>query len=159
MSTTDNFTSTCLEHPLTKITQAQTGKAPWKPAKKKKKQKRKKEGNRKETRNRGNNGDNRGHKNKTNVYVLDERMVKKLNGHLFTKKISHKLIVKVRSFSGSKINCIMNHVKPTLREINPDHIVLHSDRNDLRTQNTTDEIAKATIDLAMMMKVVILAST
>ena len=42
LSTSDNFTSTCLEHPLTKITQAQTGKAPWKPAKKKKKKKNRK---------------------------------------------------------------------------------------------------------------------
>ena len=41
-----------------------------------------------------------------------------------------------------------NHVKTTLRDINPDHIVLDAGTNDLRAENTASQIVKATIDLA-----------
>ena len=34
-----------------------------------------------------------------------------------------------------------DHVKTTLREINPDHTVLHAGTNDLRTENTASQIA------------------
>ena len=37
-----------------------------------------------------------------NVYILGDSMVKKLNGYLLTRKIRHKHLVKVRSFSGAK---------------------------------------------------------
>ena len=69
-----------------------------------------------------------------------------------TRKIKHKHLVKVRSFSGTKISCMTDHVKPTLRDINPDHIILHAGTNDLRTENTASQIAKATIDLATSLK-------
>ena len=45
-----------------------------------------------------------------------------------------------------------DHVKPTLQDINPDHIILHAGTNDLRTENTASQIAKATIDLATSLK-------
>ena len=45
-----------------------------------------------------------------------------------------------------------DHVKPTLRDINPDHIILHAGTNDLRMENTASQIAKATIDLATSLK-------
>ena len=45
-----------------------------------------------------------------------------------------------------------DHVKPTLRDINPDHIILHAGTNDLRTENTASQIAKATIDLVTSLK-------
>ena len=41
-----------------------------------------------------------------------------------------------------------DHLKPTLREINPDYFVLHAGTNDLRTENTASPIARATTDLA-----------
>ena len=56
------------------------------------------------------------------------------------------------SFSGAKISFMTDHVEPTLRDINPDHIILHVDTNDLRTENTASQIAKATIDLATSLK-------
>ena len=72
-------------------------------------------------------------------------MVKKLNVYLLTGKIKHKHLVKVRSFSEAKISCMTDHVKPTLRDINLDHIILHTGTNDLRTENTACQIAKARI--------------
>ena len=56
------------------------------------------------------------------------------------------------SFSGAKVSCMTDHVKPTLQDINPDHIILHADTKDLRTENTASQIPKATIDLATSLK-------
>ena len=75
----------------------------------------KKEGNRNEITNRTSSNDSKDNKNKTNAYILGDSMVKKLNGYLLTKKIRHEHLVKVRSFSGVKINCMTDHVKPTLQ--------------------------------------------
>ena len=151
MSTTANFISTCFEHPKNEKNASANGKNASE-ASEKKKQKKKKEDNYKETTNRNNNNENRSNKNKTNAYILGGSMVKKLNGYLLTRKIKHKHLVKVRSFSGAKISCMTDHVKPTLRDINPDHIILHAGTNDLRTENTASQIAKATIDLATSLK-------
>ena len=118
--------------PKAKRTLAQTGKTRRRPTKRKNKKKRK--DYYKETTNRNNNSENRNNKNKTSVYILGDSMVKKLNGYLLTRKIKHKHLVKVRSFSGAKISCMTDHVKPTLRDINPDHIILHAGTNDLRTK-------------------------
>ena len=58
----------------------------------------------------------------------------------------------MRSFSVAKISCMTDHVKPTLRDINPDHIVLHAGKNDLRTGNTAIQIAKAATNLVTSLK-------
>ena len=132
-----------------KRTPAQTEKKKSE-ANEKKKQKKKKENNYKETTNRIN--ECRNNKSKTNVYILGDSIVNKLNDYLLIRKIKHKHLVQVRSFSGAKISCLMDHVKPTLRDINLDHIILHAGTNDLRTDNTASQIAKATIDLATSLK-------
>ena len=75
-----------------------------------------------------------------------------MHGYLMTRKIKHKHLVKVCSSSGAKISCMTDHVKPTLRDINSDHIILHAGINDLRTENTASQIAKAAIDLATSLK-------
>ena len=41
-----------------------------------------------------------------------------------------------------------DHVKSTLGNINLNYIVLHAGTDDLRTEYTASQIAKATIDLA-----------
>ena len=151
MSATDTFTSTCFEHPINEKNASTNGKNTSE-ANKKKNQKKKKEDNCNGITNRNNNNGKRNDKNKANFYILSDSMTKKLNGYLLTKKIRHKHLVKVRSFSGAKISCMTDHVKPTLRDINPDHIVLHAGTNDLRTENTASQIAKATIDLAASLK-------
>ena len=151
MSTTDTFTSTCFEHPINEKNASRNGKNTSE-ANEKKNQKKKKEDNCDGNTNRNNNNENRNNKNKTNVYILGDSMVKKLNGYLLTGEIRHKHLVKVPSFSGAKISCMTDHVKPTLRDINPNLIVLHAGTNDLRTENTASQIVKATIDLATSLK-------
>ena len=62
-------------------------------------------------------------------------------------KLDIKILLKGFNFRGRKWV-----VWPNLRDINPDHIVLHSGTNNLRTENTARQIAKATIDLAASLK-------
>ena len=76
------------------------------------------------------------------VYILGDSMVKKLNGYLLTKNV----------FSGAKFSCMVDHVKPTLCDVKPDHIILHTGTNDLRSEKTSRNIAKSIVDLAMLLK-------
>ena len=140
MSTTDNFTSTCFKHAKNEKNASANGKNTSE-ANEKKKQNKKKEDNYNGTSNRNNSNENRNNKNKTNIYILGDSIVKKLNGYLLTRKVKLKHLVKVRSFLGSKISCMADHVKATLRDINPDHIILHAGRKDLRTENTASRAA------------------
>ena len=79
-------------------------------------------------------------------------MIKKLNGYFLTKKVRHKYLIKVRSFSGAKVSCMVDHVKPTLRDDKPDHIILHVGTNDLRTEKTGNQITKSIMDLTTSLK-------
>ena len=64
-------------------------------------------------------------KSKQTVFILRESMVKKINGFYLTKNIKHKYLVKVTPFGSAKISCMHDHAKPTIREINLKHIILH----------------------------------
>ena len=76
-------------------------------------------------------------------------MVKKLNGYLLTKKVRHKFLVKVRPFSGAKVSCMVDHVKPTIRDFKPYHVILHTGTNDLHSEKTANQIARSVTELAM----------
>ena len=65
-------------------------------------------------------------------------MVKKLNGYLLMKKVRHKSLVKVRPFSGAKLSCMVDHVKPTIRGDKPDHM----GTSDLRSEKKVSRIAR-----------------
>ena len=79
-------------------------------------------------------------------------MVKKLNGFLLTRKLNHKCLVKVRPFSSAKVRCMHDHVKPSVRDFNPDHIILHCGTNDLSSERTASQIARSIIELALTLK-------
>ena len=79
-------------------------------------------------------------------------MVKKLNGYLLTKKVRHKFLVKVRPFTGAKVSCMVDHVKPAIRDDKPDHVILHTGTNDLRSEKTASQIARSITELAMSLK-------
>ena len=79
-------------------------------------------------------------------------MVKKLNGFLLTRKLKHKCLVKVPSFSSAKLRCLRDHVKPTILDVNPDHIILHCGTNDLNSERTASQIARSIIELALSLK-------
>ena len=79
-------------------------------------------------------------------------MVKKVNGFFLTKDINHKCLVKVRSFSSAKTRCMHDHVKPTIRDFDPEHIILHVGTNDLNSEKTASQIANSIIELALSLK-------
>ena len=79
-------------------------------------------------------------------------MVKKVNGFYLTRNIKHKFLVKFRPFSSAKTRCMYDHAKPTIRELNPEHIILHVGTNDLNTEKTASQILKSILDLANSLK-------
>ena len=91
-------------------------------------------------------------KTKKSVFILGDSMVKKVNGFYLTKDIKHKFLVKVRSFSSAKTRCMYDHAKPTIREVNPEHIILHVGTNDLNSEKTASQISNSIIDLANSLK-------
>ena len=44
------------------------------------------------------------------------------------------------------------HVKPTVTDFNPDHVILPCGTNDLSSERTASRIARSTIDLALPLK-------
>ena len=91
-------------------------------------------------------------KTKKSVFILGDSMVKKVNGFYLTKDIKHKFLVKVRSFSSAKTGCMYDHAKPTIREVSPEHIILHVGTNDLNSEKTVSKISNSIIDLANSLK-------
>ena len=79
-------------------------------------------------------------------------MVKKLNGFLLTRKINHKRLAEFRPFNSAKVRCMYDHAKPTVRDFDPDHILLHCGTNDLNSNRTSVQIAREIIDLALSLK-------
>ena len=53
---------------------------------------------------------------------------------MITKKLRHKHLVKVRSFSSAKVRCMYDHVKPGIRDFNPEHTILHVGTNTLNSE-------------------------
>ena len=47
---------------------------------------------------------------------------------------------------------MQDHVKPTIRDINPLQIILHVGTNDLKTKRTASQIAKSIINLSTSLK-------
>ena len=89
---------------------------------------------------------------KSKIYILGDSMIKKLNGYFLTKKVRHKYHIKVQSFSGAKISCMVDHAKPTLRDDKPDNMILHAGTNDIRTEKTASQTAKSIMDLTTSLK-------
>ena len=89
---------------------------------------------------------------KETVFILGDSMVKKVNGFYLTRNIKHKFLVKVRPFSSAKTRCMYDHAKPTIRELNPEHIILHVGANDLNTEKTASQISNSILDVANSLK-------
>ena len=60
---------------------------------------------------------------KKNIVILGDNMIKHVNGYDMSKKLKNCKVY-VKSFSGSKVRCMKDHMKPSMRE-KPDHTILH----------------------------------
>ena len=86
------------------------------------------------------------------MFILGDSIVKNVNGYLLTKKLQNKKLIKVRLFIGAKVSCIYDHVKPTIREFNPNHIILHVGKNELKSSKKASQISRSVIELALSLK-------
>ena len=86
------------------------------------------------------------------VFILGDSIFKNLNGYLLRKKLRKGKPIKFRSFSRAKVSCMYDHVKPTIREFNPNHIILHVKTNEHKISNTASQISRSIIDLALSLK-------
>ena len=43
----------------------------------------------------------------------------------------------------TKVSCIVDHVKPTIRDGKADHVILHTGINDLRSEKTASQISRS----------------
>ena len=91
-------------------------------------------------------------KRKKRVFIIGYSMIKKVNGFLLTRNINHRFIVKVRSFPGAKVKCMTNYVKPTIKDFDPEHIIIHVGTNDLNSERTASQIANSIINLQQSLK-------
>ena len=51
-----------------------------------------------------------------------------------------------RSFSGAKLKCMKDYMKPCIRDKNADYVILHVGTNELNSQLSPERIAKPNID-------------
>ena len=85
-----------------------------------------------------------------NVVILGDSIVKHVNGWEIAKKLPNCKVY-AKSFSGAKVRCMKDYLKPSLRQ-NPDHVVLHVGTNDLDSDKDPELIAKSIVDLARTVK-------
>ena len=68
------------------------------------------------------------------------------------KKVRPEFLVKVHSFSGAKVSCMADHVKLTIRDNKPDHVILRTGTNDVHSDKTASQIARSITELAILLK-------
>ena len=60
--------------------------------------------------------------------------------------------VYVRSFSGAKVKCMKDYVKPCIRKNDPDHVNLHVGTNEMDSELPPERIVKSVVDVAKNVK-------
>ena len=88
-------------------------------------------------------------KNKKN-YIVGDSIVKHVEGWQLFKMTNQK--VYVRSFSGAKVKCMKDYVKPCIRENDPDHVILHVGTNEMNSELPPERMAKSVVDVAKNVK-------
>ena len=60
--------------------------------------------------------------------------------------------MKIRSFLGAKVRCLHDYVKPTMRDFNPDQLILPYATNDLNSEKASSQIVNCIINLCNSLK-------
>ena len=53
----------------------------------------------------------------------------------------------VRQFSGSKVDCMKDYMKPCIRENNPDHLIFHVGKNNVPSNKKAKSLAESVASL------------
>ena len=86
------------------------------------------------------------------AFIIGDSMVKKIDGYLLTSSVNHKYIVKVRPFLSAKTIDMLDYIKPTKRDFNPDVYLLHVGTNDLSSNKSPEQISMDILNLANSLK-------
>ena len=82
------------------------------------------------------------------MFILDDSMVKNINGWSISENLKKKHNVYVRSFSGSNVRCMKDYAKPCIRVDDLDHIILQVGTNDLNSEKSAHLCSQSIVDLA-----------
>ena len=91
-------------------------------------------------------------KTRKTAFIIGDSMVKKIDGYLLTNSINHRYIVKLRPFHSAKTIDVVDYIKPTQRDFNPDVYLLHVGTNDLSTNKSPEQISLDILNLANSLK-------
>ena len=91
-------------------------------------------------------------KTRKTAFIMGDSMVKKTDGYLLTSSINHIYIVKVRPFLSAKTIDMVNYIKPTQIDFNPDVYLLHVGTNDLSSNKSPEQISLDILNLANTLK-------
>ena len=69
-----------------------------------------------------NNDNVNGGSNSNNNPPDNENHIRHINNPSLNKTFAKQKLIKVRLFSGAEVSCMYDHVKPTIREFNPNHM-------------------------------------
>ena len=77
-------------------------------------------------------------------------MIKHVEGWQLSKSTNQK--VYVRSFTGAKVKCMKDYIKPCIQENDPDHVIMHVGTNEMNSELPPERIAKSVIHVAKNVK-------
>ena len=86
------------------------------------------------------------------AFIIGDSMVKIIDGYLLTSSVNHKYIVKVRPFLSTKTIDMLDYIKPTKRDFNPDVYLQHVGTNDLFSNKSLEETSMDILNLANSLK-------
>ena len=86
------------------------------------------------------------------VFVFGDSMVEHVQGWDITERKDSKRKVYMRQFSGSKIDCIKDYMKPCIRRNNQDHLIFHVGTNDVPSNKKAKCVAESIVSLANEVK-------
>ena len=89
-------------------------------------------------------------KDNKRVFIVRDSIIKHFNGYVIGGKAGN-CNVYVRPSHGAKVRCMLDHVKPIIRD-KPDHIIFHVGTNDIPLDKYVADIAKSIVDLAISAK-------
>ena len=82
------------------------------------------------------------------MFILGRQYYQKIKLIPFNKKLQSKKLIKFLAFSGVKISCTSDHVKPVIQEFNLNHKLLHAGANKCNGSKAVCQVSGSIIDLA-----------
>ena len=86
------------------------------------------------------------------VFILGDSLVKHVKEWNLAQQLNLSRTVYVRNFPSTKVKCMKDYVKPSIRENNLDHSIIHVGTSDLNSETSPERIVKSIVDVARNIK-------